>query len=99
MLKTIYDRAASLNLGLWLTGGIMVLLGIGSVAGGGEGAGNINSMALFAWLAETPVARSWWLWATVALLALLALNTVPAASNRSGTSTGAPGSWYLQHPR
>ena len=76
MLRTFYERLASLNLGLWLTGGVILFLGIGSFAGGGEGAGSINNMALFAWLAESPVSLSWWLWTTVALLALLALNTV-----------------------
>jgi hypothetical protein len=76
MFRPIYDRFASLTFGLWLTGGVMVLLGVGSFAGGGEGVGNINTMALFAWLTETPLALSWWLWATVGLLALLALNTV-----------------------
>ena len=76
MIRTIYERFASLTLGLWLTGGVMVLLAVGSFAGGGEGAGNINNMALFAWLVESPFALSWWLWAAVGFLALLALNTV-----------------------
>ncbi len=76
MLRTIYDRLASLTFGLWLTGGVLVFLAVGSFAGGGEGAGSINNMALFAWLLESPIALSWWLWVTVAFLALLALNTV-----------------------
>ena len=76
MVRNIYDRLASLNLGLWLTGGVIVLLAVGSFTGGGEGAGNINNMALFAWLVESPLALSWWLWAAVGFLALLALNTV-----------------------
>ncbi|MCM2358029.1 MAG: cytochrome c biogenesis protein ResB [Geobacteraceae bacterium] len=76
MFRSIYDRLASLTFGLWLIGGVLVLLAVGSFAGGGEGEGNINNMALFRWLMETPVAVSWWLWATIALLALLALNTV-----------------------
>jgi len=76
MIRTIYYRFASLTLGLWLTGGVMVLLAVGSFAGGGEGAGNINNVALFSWLEESPLALSWWLWGTGALLALLAVNTV-----------------------
>ena len=76
MFQSIYQCLASLNLGLWLTGGVILLLAVGSFAGGGEGSGSINDVALFAWLTESPFALSWWLWGTVALLALLALNTV-----------------------
>ena len=76
MFRTFYERLASLNLGLWLTGGVILLLAVGSFAGGGEGAGNINNMALFRWLAESPLVLSWWLWGAVAFLALLAMNTV-----------------------
>ena len=74
-LASIYRRLASLDLGLWLTFGVLVLLGIGSFAGGEEGS-TINDMPLFAWLREAPPHASWWLWATIALLGLLALNTV-----------------------
>ena len=76
VLQAIYQRLASLNLGLWLTGGVIVLLGVGSFAGGGEGGNNINNMALFAWLEESPLALSWWLWGTIGLIAFLALNAV-----------------------
>lgn len=65
----------SLNLGLWLMAGVVLLLGAGSFAGG-EGAATINDMPLLAWLREMPFSVSWWLWLTVALLAVLALNTV-----------------------
>jgi hypothetical protein len=88
MLRTIYDRLSSLTFGLWLIGGVMVLLAVGSFAGSGEGAGSINSIALFAWLAESPVALSWWLWATVGLLALLALNTVLCSVESLRTKAG-----------
>lgn len=76
MFAKLYERLASLTFGLWLIGGVCLLLAAGSFAGGGEGESNINNMALFRWLMETPVAVSWWLWATIGLLALLALNTV-----------------------
>ena len=55
MVRKLYDCLASLNVGLWLTGGVLVLLAIGSFAGGGEGAGNINNMPLFAWLRSRPL--------------------------------------------
>lgn len=76
MGRRIYDFMASLSVGLWLTGGVLILLAVGSFTGGGEGAGNINNMPLFAWLQESPLVLSWWLWAAIGLLALLALNTV-----------------------
>lgn len=75
MIRTLYDRLASLNLGLWLMLGVLLLLGVGSFVGGGEGS-SLNDLPLFAWLSQAPFAESWWLWATVALLAALALNTV-----------------------
>src|SRR5512136_3141682 len=75
MLRTLYDRLASLNLGLWLMLGVLLLLGAGSFVGGGEGS-SLNDLPLFDWLSQAPLAESWWLWATVALLAALSLNTV-----------------------
>ncbi len=89
VLQAIYQRLASLTFGLWLTGGVIVLLGVGSFAGGGEGAGNINNMALFAWLSESPLTLSWWLWGTVGLLALLALNTVLCSIESLRTKAGS----------
>lgn len=76
MLAKLYDHLASLNLGIWLTCGVLLLLGIGSFSGGGAESSSINNMPLFAWLLETPVLTSWWLWLTIALLALLVLSTV-----------------------
>ncbi|HTG80419.1 MAG TPA: cytochrome C biogenesis protein ResB [Geobacteraceae bacterium] len=76
MFTKIYDRLASLTLGLWLIGGVCLLLAVGSFSGGGAEGSSINDLPLFQWLRETPVAVSWWLWAAIALLALLALNTV-----------------------
>lgn len=74
LLKKTYDYLASLTLGLWLLGGAMLLLAVGSFLQG-EGS-SINEVPLFLWLREVPLRESWWLWGTLALLALLALNTV-----------------------
>jgi hypothetical protein len=74
MLRSIYNRLASLTLGLWLLGGVMVLLATGSFLQG-EGS-SINEVALMNWLREVPARESWWLWIAIALLALLALNTL-----------------------
>jgi len=69
-----YNRLASLTLGLWLLCGVMLLLAIGSFLQG-EGS-RINEVALFDWLLHVPVGESWWLWSAIALLAVLALNTL-----------------------
>jgi hypothetical protein len=75
MIRKIYDRLASLTFGLWLMGGVILLLAVGSFTGGGAEGSSINDVPLFAWLGSAPPAQSWWLWGTVGLLALLALNT------------------------
>lgn len=75
MPLNIYRRLSSLNLGLWLMGGLLLFMGAGSVLGEGEG-GGINEMSLLAWLREAPFGASWWLWVAMALLSMLALNTV-----------------------
>jgi hypothetical protein len=72
----IYATLASLNLGLWLLTGVILLLAIGSFTGGGAENSAINEMALLDWLFRSPLAFSWWLWLTIGLLAVLALNTV-----------------------
>jgi len=73
-ITNIYNRLASLTLGLWLLCGVMLLLAAGSFL---QGAGSsINEVALLDWLREVPLRESWWLWAAIALLAVLALNTL-----------------------
>lgn len=73
-LQSLYDRLASLTLGLWLLVGVMLLLACGSFLQA-EGSA-INDVALFAWLRQAPLRESWWLWGALLLLALLALNTL-----------------------
>lgn len=76
MIKNIYDRLGSLTLGLWLIGAVIGLLAAGSFSRGGSESSGINDVPLLRWLTESPVSVSWWLWAAIAVLALLALNTV-----------------------
>ena len=76
MLRKLYENLGSFNLGLCLMAGVMALLAAGSFSRGGSESGHINDMALFSWLARTPAGESWWLWGALALLALLAINTV-----------------------
>lgn len=65
---------SSLDLSLWLLCGVMLLLAAGSFTVGE--ADGINDLPLLAWLRHAPLSRSWWLWGSVALLVLLALNTI-----------------------
>jgi hypothetical protein len=74
MVRALYDKLASLDLGFWLMGGIMSFMALGSFLIG-ESSG-INEGALLAWLTAVPPAISWWLWVILALLALLVLNTL-----------------------
>lgn len=74
LLQNLYSRFASLTLGIWLLGGVMFFLAIGSFLQG-EGS-TINEVPLLFWLREVPLGESWWLWICLLFLALLALNTV-----------------------
>lgn len=65
----------SVELCLWLLSLVCVCMALGSFALSGEYAAAINSMPLFEWLLTVPVRISWWLWITLVILALLAINT------------------------
>jgi hypothetical protein len=75
-MKRLWNALISLQLSLWLLALLCLALGAGSFLLTGEPAAAINFMPLFAWLAETAVRHSWWLWLTVLLLALLAITTL-----------------------
>lgn len=74
MLKNLYLRLCSLNLGLWLLAGVMVALAVGSFSGGSSETAGLNDMPLFSWLQRAPLSFSWWLWIAVALIAVLCVN-------------------------
>ena len=99
MLRALYNRLASLTLGIWLMAGAVVLLAIGSFSGGGAESSSINDMPLLRWLMETPPGTSWWLWLTVALLALLALNTVICSIESFRSKYGRAGFLTLIAPQ
>ena len=73
-MKKLYAILTSLDLGIWLIAGVTLFLGIGSFISRKGSA--INDVPLFVWLTQAPPAETWWLWITVGILALLALNTV-----------------------
>ena len=76
MMGKVYRYLVSLDLGLWLMVGVLLFMALGSFLCGGENGSSINDLPLFLWLREVPLAASWWLWGTIGLLALLAVNTV-----------------------
>lgn len=76
MLKNFYTRLISLNLGLWLLSGVMLVLALGSFSRGSAEGGGLNEMPLLTWLQRAPLSFSWWLWIAVALLALLCINAL-----------------------
>lgn len=81
----------SLELCLGLLALVCVSMGAGSFALSGEYAAAINSMPLFRWLREVPVDVSWWLWVTLVLLVLLALNTVLCSTETLWSRRGRGG--------
>ena len=76
VLKSIYYRLISLNLGLWLMSGVMLALAVGSFCRGSSESAGLNQMPLLLWLEQAPLSFSWWLWIAVALMVLLCLNAV-----------------------
>jgi hypothetical protein len=83
--------------------GLLVLVCLCMAAGSftlsGEYAAAINSMPLLAWLREVPLSISWWLWVTLVLLALLALNTVFCSSETLWARRGKVGMSSLLAPQ
>lgn len=73
-MRRLYEFFTSLDLGIWLVGSVMLFLGIGSFVVK-EGSA-INDVPLFIWLTRVPLVETWWLWITLAILAMLVLNTI-----------------------
>ncbi len=89
----------SIELSLGLLALVCVFMAAGSATLSGVYAAAINSMPLFAWLRETEISVSWWLWVTLALLALLALNTVFCSSETLWSRWGKSGMTLLLAPQ
>ena len=75
-MKRLWNLLISLEVGLVLLALVCIVMGAGSFGLSGDVATALNSMPLFVWLAEFSLATTWWLWLTIVLLALLALNTL-----------------------
>lgn len=78
---------------------VCIIMGAGSFGLSGEYASAINAMPLLAWLRETPVGVSWWLWLTLVLLAILVLNTVLCSSETLWSRWGRGGWAALLAPQ
>ena len=89
----------SMELCLGLLALVCVVMAAGSFRLTGEYAAAINGMPLFAWLREVPVTVSWWLWVTLVLLALLALNTIFCSSETLLSRWGRGGVVSLLAPQ
>lgn len=66
----------SIELCLILLALVCAAMAAGSFGLSGEYAAAINSMPLLVWLRDVPAGVSWWLWLTLVLLVLLAINTL-----------------------
>lgn len=89
----------SMELCLGLLALLCVVMSAGSFALSGEYAAAINSIPLSAWLRETPVSISWWLWMTLVVLALLVINTLFCSSETLWQRLGKGGYWSLIAPQ
>jgi hypothetical protein len=98
MIGIIYRQLSSLTLGLWLMGGVMLLLAIASFTLAGEPAAAINHLPLLIWLRAYPLAVTWWLWGALGLLGLLGLNTVLCSIDSIISRRGKVGLFPLLTP-
>ncbi|BCS52961.1 cytochrome C biogenesis protein ResB [Geobacter sp. SVR] len=75
-MKRLWNALISLQLSLWLLALLCLAMAAGSFLLKGEQGAAINFMPFFAWLMQTPVSHSWWLWLTLVLLALVVITTL-----------------------
>lgn len=75
--KALLGFFVSLKTSLWLLCLVIILLLSGAVIMPGEKAFQaIHSMPLLEWMRQQPVKGTWWLWASMVLLFVLAANTL-----------------------
>lgn len=75
-MKRLWTLLISLEAGLLLLALVCVAMAAGSFGLSGDVAVALNSMPLFEWLRRFSLITTWWLWLTIAFLALLVLNTI-----------------------
>jgi len=89
----------SIEVCLALLAMVCIAMAAGSFGLSGEYAAAINAMPLFTWLREVPPGISWWLWLTLVLLALLAINTLLCSSETVWSRWGRGGVLSLLAPQ
>lgn len=95
----LWNLLISVELCLGLLALLCISMAAGSFALSGEYAAAINGMPLLTWLRSVPFTFSWWLWLTLALLTLLALNTVLCSSETLWSRSGRSGWSALLAPQ
>ena len=98
-MRSLWRWFISLELCLGLLALVCGAMGAGSFRLSGEYAAAINAMPLFSWLRRTPLPVSWWLWLSLALVALLAVNTVLCSVATIGARRGRTGLVPLLAPQ
>ena len=77
MFKIMLSVALSLRTASWLLAAQVVLFLAGAFHMPAMKAySSMNSMPLLVWMLRAPPSATWWLWASVAVMALLVLNTI-----------------------
>lgn len=89
----------SLEVCLGLLALLCVCMAAGSFTLSGEYAAAINGMPLLVWLKDVPCSISWWLWVTLVLLALLALNATLCSFETLWSRWGKSGMISLLAPQ
>jgi len=98
-MKSFWRWCISLELCLGLLALVCGAMAAGSFRLSGEHAAAINAMPLFSWLSQAPFAVSWWLWLSMALLFLLAVNTVLCSASTVTARLGRAGLLPLLAPQ
>ncbi|MDD5284876.1 MAG: cytochrome c biogenesis protein ResB [Desulfuromonadaceae bacterium] len=75
-MRKLWGLLISLEVGLLLLALVCIAMAAGSFGLPSDVAAALNSMPLFVWLREFSLATTWWLWLTIVLLAILAMNTL-----------------------
>jgi cytochrome c biogenesis protein ResB len=89
-LKGIMAFFLSLRTAIWLTLAVLAVLFYGSfVMPRHEEFKALHTVPLFPWLAETPLSITWWLFAAIGLLGLLAINTIACSLDSLVRKRGA----------
>jgi hypothetical protein len=77
LLKHISDFFFSLRTTLWLLGIMLLLMLAGAfVMPGNKAFQGLHSTPLFEWIGNQSLKTTWWLWGTIGVLAVMALNTL-----------------------